>query len=696
MLRPGSTILRRSGLRRGVPRIDRQNPLAVGLTGAYLPGLRSARVQDFSGVGVSPICGTSTAFINTFEGIALDTSAQGAGQGCNGIATAAQQPTQTASVFWRGILLGTPSSNEYLFGVEFGDGSATPFDAYDLVYLSSGSLQGSCNTAVGGSFAASWTPPTNTVIDAATTVDVVNTGDMIIYGNGIQQAVSSPGAGTITYGTNPQLQIGGTNNAGQSAANARHLVCYTWNRALSAADIISLHINPYQLFIFPQDEIFDFLGGKSLTLVTFDSLAPIENFSQIRVDSNSFVEFLGSARDDGLGPVENLGSVRNDGNVPVEIIASIRDDGRGPIEFLGSARNDGDALIEFLGSARNDGDAPLEITARVSVTLDGICPVEFLGSTQVDFRAHVEFVGSVHYDGSSPLEETSSFRQDGGSPNEFLSHIQIDADSPDEILGSAQYDSSAPIDWSARISVTLSGHSPLEFTAIIRNDGSSPVDWTTLTRFDSSTALEFLKGIVIDAPAPLEILFRLSAPGIAPIEFSQAFSFDGVAPLETLIRQLNATIIARALRRQLIVYAEPRPLTILARRRNLILPFEGRPMNEALLLEPPIVAGVEEETVGFDFGPALQSGVQILASPAPQVTVTVASESSTQDPNPGSRIIGGPTIVPSQYNKATAAQVNILFGNAVGDVTYLLLCVATTSDGQKLVDYRRWYCVDPS
>jgi hypothetical protein len=238
------------------PRVDLRHPLAYGLTGVYLPGRGSRTLYDLLGKGASPVCGTSGVFKPTQEGFALDTSAQGAGQGCNAVATAIQQPTKTASIFWRGVLLGTPAANEYVFGVEFGDGNTTPFDAYDLVYLSTGTLQGSCNTAVGGSFGAVWTaPPTNTIIDAAVTVDVATAGDMLLYGNGAQQAVSSPGTGTITYGTNPQLQMGGTSSAGQSAANARHLVGYTWNRALSAVEVMSLHIDPYQLFVWPEDEI---------------------------------------------------------------------------------------------------------------------------------------------------------------------------------------------------------------------------------------------------------------------------------------------------------------------------------------------------------------------------------------------------------------------------------------------------------
>jgi hypothetical protein len=188
---------------------------------------------------------------------------QGAGQGCSAVAPLAQQPPTTASIFWRGVLLGTPAANEYIFGVEFGDGSAAPFDAYDLVYLSSGLIQGSCNTAAGGSFAANTSVTTNIAMEDAVTVDAAVSGALTLYTNGaLASSTAILTTSTISYGTNPQMEIGGTSNAGQNAANARHLVGYTWNRTLSAAEVLSLHRAPYQLLVFPEDEMLRMRGMR--------------------------------------------------------------------------------------------------------------------------------------------------------------------------------------------------------------------------------------------------------------------------------------------------------------------------------------------------------------------------------------------------------------------------------------------------
>ena len=258
-----SANMPRRRLAPGIPRINPRNDLAYGLTGAYIPGLGSGSIFDLSGKGVSPTCGTSLAFVNTQEGRALDTSAQGAGQGCNGIATSAQQPTKTASCFWRGVLLGTPTTNEYLFGVTLGDGNTSPFAACVLTYANNGQISGGTN--VGGTtlHSVAATVSANAVLDAALTVDMTANSIMSIYANGaLASNDATIGSTTIGYGTNPQLTIGGTSNAAQNACNARHLVGYTWNRALSATEVAALHDNPYQLFIFPQDNLLQTVRGN--------------------------------------------------------------------------------------------------------------------------------------------------------------------------------------------------------------------------------------------------------------------------------------------------------------------------------------------------------------------------------------------------------------------------------------------------
>ena len=110
-------------------------------------------------------------------------------------------------------------------------------------------------------------------------------------------------------------------------------------------------------------------------------------------------------------------------------------------------------------------------------------------------------------------------------------------------------------------------------------------------------------------------------------------------------------------------------------------------------LSPPIDAGVEKETVGFDFGPALAPGVTIVANPAPVLGCSVYSGS---DNAAASRILSSPMIVASARTGAAQAQVNALFGTMVANVVYRLSCAVVTSDGQTLNLWTHWSAQNPT
>jgi hypothetical protein len=110
---------------------------------------------------------------------------------------------------------------------------------------------------------------------------------------------------------------------------------------------------------------------------------------------------------------------------------------------------------------------------------------------------------------------------------------------------------------------------------------------------------------------------------------------------------------------------------------------KGRPvMAIANDLYPPIDAAVELETIGFDFGPALNAGVTITAILS--VTCAVHPGSIGSDPAPASRLVGTASIVASKATGAANAAVAAQIGAMVGGVVYTLQCVVQTSDGQKL------------
>jgi hypothetical protein len=109
----------------------------------------------------------------------------------------------------------------------------------------------------------------------------------------------------------------------------------------------------------------------------------------------------------------------------------------------------------------------------------------------------------------------------------------------------------------------------------------------------------------------------------------------------------------------------------------------------------PIDAVLEERIVTFDYGLELTPGTVVIG--IVDLTCTVVTGS---DPNAQNRILSLPAIVdaaPLPYGTGVAdAAVSILIGEMVAGVTYLLQCVAQTTDNQQLSVWQHQDCIQPS
>lgn len=110
-------------------------------------------------------------------------------------------------------------------------------------------------------------------------------------------------------------------------------------------------------------------------------------------------------------------------------------------------------------------------------------------------------------------------------------------------------------------------------------------------------------------------------------------------------------------------------------------------MSRAPDLSPPIVAGVEQEYVTFDFAKGLNPGIIISAI----VAVNVYSLTGN-DPTPMVRILNTPSLTASPSSLLANQGVVGLFGNMIAGL-YLLQAIIQTSDGQVLSTEARWPCV---
>lgn len=112
-------------------------------------------------------------------------------------------------------------------------------------------------------------------------------------------------------------------------------------------------------------------------------------------------------------------------------------------------------------------------------------------------------------------------------------------------------------------------------------------------------------------------------------------------------------------------------------------------MSLAPALKPNIDPTVEEETVTFDFGLALNGNVSISVDEILCIAI-VGTDASA-----GSRLIGDPTVVASPTTGGFNQAVLQLVGTMLAGVTYQLQCVVTTSDGQTLSLRVNWTCATP-
>ena|SRR5215831_12954240 len=99
----------------------------------------------------------------------------------------------------------------------------------------------------------------------------------------------------------------------------------------------------------------------------------------------------------------------------------------------------------------------------------------------------------------------------------------------------------------------------------------------------------------------------------------------------------------------------------------------------------------EAKVLGFDFAPLLQTGDTV----ASVVGVTCSVHSGV-DANPSSRMISGPTIVPSASSTLAGQGVAQKFGTMIAGNSYVLSCLVNTTLGEVLEIWARIVCRSPN
>jgi hypothetical protein len=317
-----------------------------------------------------------------------------------------------------------------------------------------------------------------------------------------------------------------------------------------------------------------------------------------------------------------------------------------------------------------------KIASGTLVTADAVMRPEFLVGQRADPGAALEWLAAQHgnayapgeflalqrRDHGVPLEAPTYTRVDSGLPVEGLAHLTADPGAPLEFRATVRTDQGAvALEWAGALQVATDSGLRLEALVALRRDETAPGEILARLRIDAAAPGESLAGMRLDFALPLEWSGRVAADAGGPLEWGAA----------AVAAALRAILRATAAKRFRIAVAQPRR-RIATLRSNLI-------MSQARDLSPPMDAAIEQEIVGFDFGPALAAGVTITG-----VVNLACAVYRGADASPSSRLLGAPQLVASSATGAANSQVNQLFGTMVAGTTYRLQCLVTTSDGQTL------------
>jgi hypothetical protein len=231
---------------------------------------------------------------------------------------------------------------------------------------------------------------------------------------------------------------------------------------------------------------------------------------------------------------------------------------------------------------------------------------------------------------------------------------------------------------SASVAVGASAALSARATAAARAAASGAYSVALSARSLAAAVARAGNGIIIALSARGTAMARGAASASASVALGARATAASWARLGFVQRAGRyATLFAPALARGVVAVAQFRNRIATATDRyRIVTVIRNRTMSQASDLRPAIDADGEQETIGFDYGPLLANRVGTTIASA---TITCAVYSGV-DASPSTRLLSSPSIVASNVTGAASCQVNVLFGNCPGGVTYRIICLATTSE----------------
>lgn len=247
----------------GLPSVDWENPLSSNLTAAFYFGHVGNQIIDLV---------TGRLFSQTNASVVTSTTVEGPGlKGVSGglggyvITNSNISPTTQLTVFARLNRLTDSAARGRIINTQ--DAAGASHTGYGLSWVGT---TGNYEFEVGNG--AAFTFPTAAGATVGSPISLMGTYDNVtvsIYLNGILKNTGAL-AGPIvypSYASVPPLLFNFVASAGPTMGTQNfpgHIyVVYVFNRCLNALEANILHLNPYGLLIYPQDEIWSAIHGST-------------------------------------------------------------------------------------------------------------------------------------------------------------------------------------------------------------------------------------------------------------------------------------------------------------------------------------------------------------------------------------------------------------------------------------------------
>ena len=279
------------------------------------------------------------------------------------------------------------------------------------------------------------------------TIGSTNTNDAILFGGADATTSYLPFAGFVFYGA-------------------------FWSRALSAAELLQLHVDPYCFLRFPAQ------------VTPWEVRAPTGGGTPVATDSSSSLEFGAPLHHSAPCALEAPAGIGVDTQEPFAFVRSLLLDDTYGVGFLAQVRShpqvlleDGVRLIpvapisvEGLSRVASDGGLPGESAGSILVLRDTIPPIELLGSSRRIVAALAEATSALSSTQRVSTELPARQAASHASPAEWRGAVLVVVGEP----GTFEYATIAQHGATVSIECLTGGAS------VLLSDEGLPLEWRSV------------------------------------------------------------------------------------------------------------------------------------------------------------------------------------------------------------------------